>query len=284
MRLSDFDLYRDLLKSQSGMAISPDKSYLLDSRLTPVARKWGYVSLESMTMALRGVPDPDLVRDVTEAMSIYDTSFFKDRKPFASMQNMIIPFLQKNRKRRHHLRIWCNGCSTGQEAFSVAMLLKDNEDLFRTWTVEILATDISTRALKKAERASYSQFDVQKGLPIRKLIKYFEKDGENWRVKEDVREIVEFDFFNLLDDMKLMGDFDIILCRNVISYFDLETKKNVLDRMALQLEDDGFLLLGSEETTEHASEVYKQVSDNPGLFVKKTNNIEKAKQFKKAMA
>lgn len=267
MRITDFDLYRDLLKEKSGLTLTQDKSYLLDSRLTPVARKWGYDTMESMTMALRGVPKADLVRDVIEAMTTNETSFFRDTKPFDQFRDVVLPHILKNRPTKR-LRIWCAASSTGQEPYSLSMMLKENASKIAGWNIEIVSTDISTEVIELAKRAEYSQFEVQRGLPIQMLMKYFEQKGDRWGLKQDIKSMVQFKYFNLLDSMTPLGKFDVIFCRNVLIYFDKETKAKVLQNMAGLLPTDGFLFLGGAETVLGITDAFKPMENTRGIYIK----------------
>lgn len=267
MRITDFDLYRDLLKEKSGLTLTQDKSYLLDSRLTPVARKWGYDTMESMTMALRGVPKADLVRDVVEAMTTNETSFFRDTKPFDQFRDVVIPHILKNRPSKK-LRIWCAASSTGQEPYSLSMMLRENASKIAGWNIEIVSTDISTEVIELAKRAEYSQFEVQRGLPIQMLMKYFEQKGDRWGLKQDIKSMVQFKYFNLLDSMVPLGKFDVIFCRNVLIYFDKETKAKVLQNMAGLLPNDGFLFLGGAETVLGITDAFKPMENTRGIYIK----------------
>jgi chemotaxis protein methyltransferase CheR len=264
MRITDFDIYRDLLKEKSGLSLTPDKSYLLESRLSPIAKKWGYTSMESMTLALQGVPDRHLVSDVVEAMTTNDTSFFRDGAPFDTLRDTILPWLVKKRAAQKKIRIWCAAAASGQEPYSVAITIKE-KGLPPGWKTEILATDISSDAMEQARNGHYSQFEVQRGLGVHILLKYFEQDGTKWKIGDDLRKMVRFEQFNLLDSMKKLGMFDVILCRNVLSLFDDPVKKSVLEKLAGQLEKDGFLLLGKSESAAGFSDVLKPLPGTPGL-------------------
>jgi chemotaxis protein methyltransferase CheR len=253
VRVADFELYKDLLYAESGLVLTPDKSYLLDSRLRPVARKWNYPSIEIMTLQLRALPDSDLIRDIIEAMATRETSFFRDGTPFRDFEDKILPALLKNRAGKKSIRIWCAGSSSGQEPYSLAMLLKEKSVQMKGWKIEILATDISSDVLEQAQRGIYSQFEIQNGLPVEYLMKYFEQINEKWRLRDDVRSMVRFGYFNLLNDMDQLGMFDVILCRNVLVCFDDATRAGILDRLAGCLAKDGFLLLGNNETGPESS-------------------------------
>ena len=266
MRITDFDLYKDLLKEKSGLVITPDKSYLLDSRLSPVAKKWGFSSLDAMSMTLRGVPDKALVTDIIEAMTTNETSFFRDAKPFELFKDPVLSYLTKARASKKNIRIWCAASSSGQEPYTLAMTLKEEAAKLNGFKFDMTATDISHDILALAREGVYSQFEVQRGLPIMLLMKYFTQVGEKWQVKEELRKMIKFQYFNLLDSMTGLGKFDIIFCRNVLIYFDEKTKGQVLAKMAAQLEPDGFLFLGGAETVLGISESFKPVPDKRGLY------------------
>ena len=272
MRITDFDLYRDLLKEKSGLTLTQDKSYLLDSRLTPVARKWGYDSLETMTMALRMTPKTDLLKDVVEAMTTNETSFYRDTKPFDQFRDIIIPHLQKSRPTKR-VRIWCAASSTGQEPYSLAMLIRENAAKLAGWNFEIIATDIDTAVIETAKRAEYSQFEVQRGLPIQMLMKYFEQKGDRWALKQEIKSMVQYKYFNLLEPMHSLGKFDIIFCRNVLIYFDKETKSKVLQNMAGLLPQDGFVLLGGAETVLGITDAFKPMENTRGIYIKPDSTV-----------
>lgn len=269
MRIGDFDLYRDLLKAKSGLSLTPDKSYLLDSRLSPVVKKWNYQSLEAMTLALRGVPEPKLVKDIVEAMMTGETSFFRDIRPFDVFAKVILPYLARERASKRSLRIWCAAASSGQEPYSLAMILKENAQMFPGWNIQILATDISSDALDIAKKGRYSQFEAQRGLPILLLIKYLEQAGGDWKIKDEIRKFVHFDTFNLMDDVAKLGAFDVIFCRNVLSYFDEATQKATLEKIAKRLPEDGFLFLGKTESPIGLTEAIKLHEKHKSLFVLK---------------
>ncbi len=268
MKVADFELYKTLLYDKSGLVITPDKSYLLDSRLSPIAKKWNYPSLEIMTLQLRAIPDPKLVKDIVEAMTTNETSFFRDTKPFQLFQDTILPHMVEKRATKKTLRIWCAACSSGQEPYSLAMILKEKEAQFKGWRFEIMATDLSDEILDQARKATYSQFEVQRGLPIQYLMKFFTQVGETWQLKDEIRNMVKFSAFNLLDDMSRMGSFDIVFCRNVLIYFDEKHKTKILEKIAKQLENDGFLLLGGAETVLGITDKFALMPEKRGLYLK----------------
>ena len=267
MRLTDFDIYKDLLLKRSGLVLTPEKSYLLDSRLTPVAKKHGFASMDAMSMALRGIPPEALVKDIVEAMTTNETSFFRDGRPFDIFKQVVLPYMSKSRGSARKIRLWCAAASSGQEPYTLAMLWKENQSLFPGWSLEILATDISDDILNLARKGSYSQFEVQRGLPIQLLMKYFKQDGERWQISDDLRKMIRYENFNLLDSMARLGSFDIIFCRNVLIYFDEPTKRRILDSMSGLLPKDGFLFLGGAETVFGITEKFKPMEGQRGLYI-----------------
>ncbi len=269
IKLSDFDLYRDLLYEKSGLVITPDKTYLLDSRLTPVAKEWGHQTLDSMAIALRSFPDPKMVKAIIEAMTTNETSFFRDQKPFTIFETIVLPALVAARsKGARKIRVWCAAASTGQEPYTLAMTLLEKQPMWKGFTIEMVCTDISEDALAIARAGEYSQFEVQRGLPITHLIKYFKQIGDKWHISDDLKKMVKFEYFNLLDDMKKLGTFDVILCRNVLIYFDEKTKTQIFARMNAQLAQDGFLFLGGAETTIGITDKFKPLEAQRGLYVR----------------
>ena len=281
MKISDFELYRDLLQRQSGLSLTAERSYLLDSRLTPVARKWGYPTLDAMTLALRGVPETRLIEDVIEAMMTQDTAFFRDMKPFLALRDTMIPHFIRTRGRDRSLRIWSAGCSTGQEAVSIAMALKDMEPALKNWRIEILGTDISNTALARANTGHYTQFEVQRGLPVKDLIRHFDETDDGWTLHQDVRNMVHFEPFNILDSMDELGLFDIIFCRNVLTYFEADRRSSILTNMGQQLADDGFLVLGIDENLNGLNTPFEILLPDSGIvgFAATDYNLEKNKQM-----
>jgi len=226
-----------------------------------------------MTSSLRGVAKPDLVKDVIEAMTTNETSFFRDLKPFDQFRDIIIPHLIKTRSATKKVRIWCAAASSGQEPYSLCMLIKENAAKLAGWNFEIIGTDISTDILDIAKKGEYSQFEVQRGLPIQMLMKYFEQKGDRWALKSDIKSMVQYKYFNLLEPMTMLGKFDIIFCRNVLIYFDRDTKAKVLQNMAALMPDDGFVLLGGAETVLGVTDALKPMPNTRGIYIKPNNPI-----------
>jgi len=203
-----------------------------------------------------------------EAMTTNETSFFRDTKPFTLFQETVLPHMIQARAAKKTIRIWCAASSSGQEPYSLSMILKDKEAQLKGWRIEIIATDLSEDILAQARKATYSQFEVQRGLPIQYLMKYFTQVGETWQLKDEIKSMVKFSTFNLLDEMTRMGQFDIIFCRNVLIYFDEKTKGGILGKMEKQLEKDGFLLLGGAETVLGITDKFVPMPDKRGLYIK----------------
>lgn len=265
MRPEDFDFIAKMLKDRSGLVISRDKAYLLESRLTPVARKRGLKGLDDLIVSLRTAGE-ELLREVTEAMTTNESFFFRDIKPFDQFKAMVLPQLLTTRATKKSFRIWSAASSSGQEAYSLAMILKEEAAKLPGWKIEIVGTDISTEMLEKAKAGLYSQFEVQRGLPIQYLVKYFKKTNEMWQIDSAIRAMVQFREYNLLHDLKTLGQFDVVFCRNVLIYFDQPTKTRVLDNIAKIMPDDGLLYLGGAETVLGISDKFKPVPEQRGIY------------------
>lgn len=267
MNIGDFEMYRRLLLDRTGLAISEDKDYLLESRLTPVAKKWKYSTLGAMTLALRGLASPDLVHDVLEAMMDHETEFFRDITGFDRFRDVVLPALAEGPGKDKSVRIWSAGCATGQEAYSLSILLQDEKSrLPAGCRVEIIGTDLSAMCIDYAERAVYSQFESQHGMPIAVLYKYFDAHEGGWKAKRLLRESVSFRRLNLTDPLKRIGVFDVIFCRNVLNRMDKKIAVQILGRMTRCLMPGGFLLLGSDETLPGPVAWLRPVEHNPGLY------------------
>ena len=262
----DYEYLRRFLRERSGLVLSVDKHYLLESRLLPVARRAGLVGLAELVHRLLSNDCEALAAEVVEAMTTNESFFFRDKIPFEHFRDTIIPRLIAARSHRRRIRIWCAAASTGQEPYSLALSIKEMGDRLSGWNVEIVATDISNEALRRARSGIYSQFEVQRGLPIMLLLKYFKQTGENWQIGPDIRAMVQFRALNLISDFAHLGVFDLVFCRNVLIYFDQPTKINVLDRLAQNLDRDGYLVLGAAETVVGLSETLKPVPDCRGLY------------------
>jgi len=262
----DYDYLRKLLKQRSGLVLSAEKQYLAESRLLPVARKHKLNGLGELVHKLKGAAHSPLSVEVVEAMTTNETFFFRDKVPFENFRDTVLPALMGARARERRLRIWCTAAATGQEPYSLAMILDELAASLAGWRVDILATDISGEVLQKAKSGIYSQFEVQRGLPIANLVKYFTQVGELWQIAPELRSKIQFRPINLLNDFTPLGTFDIVFCRNVLIYFDQETKTDVLDRLAAQIPSDGYLVLGAAETVVGLTDAYKPVAGRRGLY------------------
>ena len=262
----DFEFLCRLLKDRSGLILTRDKAYLLESRLLPVARKRNMKSLDELIAALRQRPDNDLIRVVVEAMTTNESFFFRDIKPFDQFRSFVLPQLMRARAAKKSIRIWSAACSSGQEPYSLAMILSEEKDKLAGWQFEIVASDLSNDILEKAQAGAYSQFEVQRGLPIQLLVKYFKQNGERWQIDQGLRNAIKFRTLNLLDDFSALGHFDVIFCRNVLIYFDQPTKSLVLERMARLLPHDGYLYLGGAETVIGVTDKFQSLTEQRGIY------------------
>lgn len=248
MKPEDFELLSGILKERSGLALTKEKVYLIESRLLPIARQRGLDGLDGLMAALRSNSEEPLLKDITEAMTTNESFFFRDVRPFESFREMLLPALLKAREAKKHIRIWCAACSTGQEPYTLAMCLREEAQKLAGWRTDIIATDISDEVLEKAKAGVYSQFEVQRGLPIQLLVKYFKKAGDMWQIDPAIRGMVRYSQLNLMGDFSKLGAFDIVFCRNVLIYFDQNLKVEVLERIGHLMPSDGFLYLGGAET------------------------------------
>jgi chemotaxis protein methyltransferase CheR len=263
----DYDFLRKLLKQRSGLVLSAEKQYLVESRLLPVARKAGLGSLAALVGALKGGNAAALVTAVVEAMTTNETFFFRDKMPFENLRSTVLPALMRVRPHSRYIRIWCAAASTGQEPYSIAMLLKELGAEIDGWRIDILATDLSGEVLERARAGLYSQFEVQRGLPIQLLIKYFKQVGDMWEIAPEIRAMVKYHQLNLLSDFSHLGVFDLVFCRNVLIYFDHETKADLLNRLADATFREGYLVLGAAETIIGLTEAFKLVPEQRGFYV-----------------
>jgi chemotaxis protein methyltransferase CheR len=261
----DYEFLRKLLKERSGLDLSADKQYLVESRLIPLARRANLPGLAELIQKLKGGADA-LTTDVVEAMTTNETFFFRDKIPFDHLRATILPELLQARASRRSLRIWCAAASTGQEPYSIAMCLKEIAPALAGWRVEILATDLSQAVLEKSKSGIFSQFEVQRGLPIQMLVKHLTQMGELWQLNADIRAMVQFRQLNLLHDFSHLGTFDVVFCRNVLIYFDQDTKIGVFNRLARLIEPDGFLVLGAAETVVGLTEAFRPYPERRGLY------------------
>ncbi len=270
MKPEDFDFISALLKERSGLVLTKEKTYLLESRLMPVARKSGLKGLDELVDTVRRTKPEPLIRDITDAMTTNESFFFRDTKPFDLFRDHTLTHLLSARPERKSFRIWCAAASTGQEPYSLAMILKEQAAKLAGWKTEIIGTDLSREVLARAKSGLYSQFEVQRGLPITLLVKYFEKKEDQWQIKPDIRAMVQYKELNLLHDLKPLGTFDVVFCRNVLIYFDQQTKGSILENISMIMPDDGVLYLGGAETVLGISDKFKPLPGQRGVYCKAT--------------
>ncbi len=270
MTPQDFEWLRNFLKERSGLTLTAEKQYLLESRLLPIARRHGFASLSELVGRLKASNSSALSVTVIEAMTTNETYFFRDKIPFDHLRETILPSLIAAREREKCIRIWCAAASSGQEPYSIAMVVKGMAAQLRDYRTELLATDLSAEMVERAKIGVFSQFEVQRGLSIQLLVRYFAKVGENWQITPEIRDMVQFRSLNLLHDFSPLGRFDLIFCRNVLIYFDQPTKIGVFDRLARQMHADGFLILGAAETVVGLTDRFEPISDKRGLFAPKS--------------
>jgi len=266
MMPTDYEFLRGLLKERSGLALSNDKQYLIESRLAPLMRKHAIADLSELVRRLKEPRADLLVVAVVEAMTTNESFFFRDKLPFDHFRDVIMPALLKARAGRKRIRLWCAACAAGQEPYSLAISLREMGARLAGWQVEILATDLSGEVLEKAKAGIYSQFEAQRGLPIQMLVKYFRQVGDRWQIAPELREMVRFRPINLLQDFTSLGPFDVVFCRNVLIYFDAPTKSATLARLGRAVAPDGYLLLGAAETVVGLTDQFKPVPDKRGLY------------------
>jgi chemotaxis protein methyltransferase CheR len=266
MNPADFEFISQLLKKRSGLALTPDKMYLLESRLTPLARSHNCSDLTTFISQLRLSPNEKVIAEVVDSMTTNESMFFRDQKPFDQLKQYILPQFKAKHGPVGKMRIWSAACSNGQEPYSVSMCLLEEGPKMAGYSYEIMATDISPRVLEKARQGIYTQFEIQRGLPIMLMLKYFKQMPDNtWQANEALRNMVNFKYANLLEPFSGLGTFDVILCRNVLIYFDEATKREILERMAKVLNPGGILMLGSTESTMGITTKFKQLEDQRGL-------------------
>ena len=268
MNQASFEIIAALLKRQSGLVIGRDKLYLLETRLGALLKREKLNDLNALADLLRSPANDHLAREVVEAMTTNESFFFRDDKPFAHFRSHVLPKLMATRTASAPVRVWSAAASSGQEAYSLAMIVNESRPTLGSRRVEILGTDIAREQLARARSGIYSQFEVQRGLPVQMLLKYFKKIEQQWQISEQLRAMAEFREWNLLADPTPLGQFDVIFCRNVLIYFDQPTKSRVLDVLARQLAPDGFLYLGGAETVLGLTEKLVPMEKERGVYVR----------------
>ena len=256
------------VREASGLSLEHDKRYLIEDRLRPILHDANLTGLDDLSRCLDANARTDLARSVTEALTINETSFFRDKVLFQTFADKLLPELIAARADRHRLRVWCAGCSTGQEPYSIAMLIDDRMRQLSGWRIEIIATDLSRSVIETAKQGRYSQFEVQRGLPVTMLLRYFQRSGESWQISDYMRAKIAFSTLNLMEGFEDLGQFDVIFCRNVLIYFDAATRARVLGKLSDALLDDGVLALGAAERVARLCPTLKPDGGRPFLFAK----------------
>lgn len=246
----DFEFVAELILDRSAIVIEPHRAYLVEARLVPLARRLGFSNSAALVAQLRSAQRSDpLVRATVEAMTTNETSFFRDQHPFTTLKEIVIPNLIQARQSTRQLNLWCAASSSGQEPYTVCMLLREYFPELASWNINFFATDLSTAILKRAEEGIYSQLEISRGLPAQLLVRYFDKVGPEWHVKENIRSMVSFSQLNLIEPWPDMPKLDIVFIRNVLIYFDSDSKREILHAIRQRLQPDGYLFLGNAETT-----------------------------------
>lgn len=256
---SDFNFIRELVFEHSAIVLEDGKEYLVESRLGPIIKTEGFDTIDQLVKALRKNPNNGLQYKVTEALTTNETSFFRDIHPFETLKNIILPELIKTRQSTKELNIWCAASSSGQEPYSIAMLIQENFPTLFNWKINFIASDISEKMLNRCQSGTFNQIEVNRGLPAALLIKYFDKNGPVWSIKKQLRERIDFQHINLSGELPYLPKMDIIFLRNVLIYFDIGMKKKVLKQLRTVLKPDGYLFLGGAETTLNLDESYTRM-------------------------
>lgn len=257
---SDFEFIAKLVKDEAGITLEKGKEYLVQSRVEPVAKSLGYSDINSFVTHLRGSRDISRRRQVVESLTTHETSFFRDQEPFEVLRTKVLPELIEKQRLSKELTIWCGAASSGQEPYSLCMLIRENFPELASWRIKFLATDVSGVILAKARAGVFNQIEVNRGLPVRLLTKYFEKKEQDWSLKPEIRNMVEFSELNLLHPLTGIPPTDLIMLRNVLIYFDIETKRQILNKIYAALKPLGCLFLGTAETTLNLCDSFERIT------------------------
>ena len=256
----DFEFVCTVVRQRSGIVLEVDKDYLIENRLSTLARKEGLASVPQLVERVRGEPHGTLTAKLIEAMTTNETSFYRDVAPFDALRLNVLPELLARNAQTRRLTVWCGASSTGQEPYSLAILLREHFPQLATWDVSVTATDLSTVVLEQAKKGTYSQLEVNRGMPASLLAKYFRRVGAAWQVTDDVRSLVSFRPLNLLEPLPPMPAADLVMLRNVLIYFDVPTKKGILAKVRKVLKPGGYLFLGGAETTMGIDPAFERVT------------------------
>ncbi len=257
----NFEYLRKLIRDQSAIVLDSEKAYLAETRLLSLAAREGYTSVNSLLASLRTQPHGSLHAQTVEAMTNNETSFFRDLLPFEDLRRFVVPELVEARSSQRSLNIWSAACSSGQEPYSILLLLLEHFPFLSGWNLRIFASDLSATMLERTRAGRYGQLEVNRGLPAALLVKYFERVGLDWQISERIRRLLELHRVNLAsDNWPTLPKMDVILLRNVLIYFDVETKKRILGRVRRLLRPDGYLFLGGAETTLHLDDAFERIT------------------------
>jgi chemotaxis protein methyltransferase CheR len=269
MSLSDAKAYKTLsalLEQKTGQTLMANRHWRIDMALKPVMRQNSIPDLATLIALIEIDADPKLTTACVEAMVNNETCFFRDQANFALLTGPVLDTLREHRMATRKLRIWSAACSTGQEPYSLAIAMAENPEKWRGWTVQIMATDVSTSALAQARSGRYSQFEIQRGLPVMQMLRYFDQDGEEWIAKESIRKLVTFAEHNMLQSARHFGKFDVVLCRNMLMYLCEDKRSQVLDGIAQSIADDGILMLGAAETVIGQTQSFRSSKEFRGFY------------------
>jgi chemotaxis protein methyltransferase CheR len=255
---NDFEYLTSIIRQDSAIVLEKGKEYLIESRLAPVVKEHGLESLEQLVAKLKNPGSTFLRAEVVEALTTNETSFFRDIEPFEVLKSTLIPELIQKRKDKKQLSLWCAASSTGQEPYTVAMLIREHFPQLNDWKITFIATDLSKEVLEKARSGVFSQMEVNRGLPVTYLVKYFEKIGSDFRIKESIRKMVRFEELNLIKPFTIIPEVDLVMIRNVLIYFDVQVKREILGKIRKVLRSDGYLILGAAETTLNLDEKFER--------------------------
>ena len=268
-----FEYVRELVRRNSAIVLDETKDYLIEARLSPLATSLGMGSVDELILALRRQNPGKLHSRVVEALSTNETHFFRDVQPYRLFCSEVLPEIYASNQISKKLRIWSAACSTGQEPYSIAMCIADSGLDLSHWDVSILATDMNEQVLDVARAGVYRQLDVNRGLPARYLVKYFDRSGAEWKVKQDISRLCEFRSLNLVRQWPALGVFDVVFLRNVLIYFDRDAKRVVLDKVAQKMRAGGHLFLGAGETIVNLSDKFKLVKEGAGASYRRNERI-----------
>jgi chemotaxis protein methyltransferase CheR len=265
MSPDEAETVRRLVHGRSGVLIDPAKTYLIESRLAPVVRREGLATLSELIDAIQGRREERLIWATAEALISHETAFFRDRAPFQQFREDILPALAE-RRANEPIRVWSAACATGEEPYSLAMIVDEEQPKLHGARIELFGSDLSERCLEKAQSGLYTQFEIQRGLPIRLLVRHFEQQGEMWALSPRIRQMVRWRRINLLANLSNLGRFDVIFCRNVVASFDAPSRRRVLEQLAAALPEDGRLILGLTETVVGITDALTPVAGRRGVY------------------